>query len=253
MAKDKKAKTVDKWKKKKWFTLIAPEMFKSQVLGEIPLDDVTKVQDRTITSNLMTLTGDMKKKNISIKFAINDVKESKGYTRITSYNVASSSLKRMVRKGKDRLDESFIIKTKDGVFARIKIMVLTHSNTSRSVHTALKNELIYLTKTKALNTNFEEMFNVIMYAGLQKEIKKTIDKIYPIRTVEVRSLSESKSSKLYTEPKEKPKVETDSVDAPKKTLRKPTTKSKESKKVEETPEEVDETTEEETEVEEKSK
>ena len=40
MAKVKKqVKTVDKWKKKRWFTLVAPEIFAEKVLGETPSND----------------------------------------------------------------------------------------------------------------------------------------------------------------------------------------------------------------------
>ena len=57
--------TIVKWKKKKWYNLVAPKMFNSQQLGQTLASDDSQLKDRTTTLNLMTLTRDIKKQKNS--------------------------------------------------------------------------------------------------------------------------------------------------------------------------------------------
>lgn len=180
-----KTKTVDKWKKKNWYKVLAPSQFKSQVLQEIPVQDIKTVVGRKITMNMMNLTGDMRKKNTEVVFKITDVKEGQAHTEIESYKILPTSIKRMVRRGKDRLDESFILTTKDGKTARIKVMLLTVSNTSRSAHTAIKHILSNFLINKAKESAFLDFFSDVSMGKIQQELKRVVSKVYPVRMVDI--------------------------------------------------------------------
>ena len=51
MAAKKRKKTVDKWKKKKWFKIIAPKQFNEVVLGETPAEKETQVINRVVEAS----------------------------------------------------------------------------------------------------------------------------------------------------------------------------------------------------------
>lgn len=198
MAKEnKKVKTIDNWKKKKWFQIVAPKLFNNLVLGECPVDDAQKLNARVITSNMMTLTGDMKRKNTSVSFQVKEISNNKAMTELVGYQLAQSSLKRVVRKGKDRLDESFTVKTKDDLYLRIKIMMLSLNNTSRSVHSAMRDELQYQMKMWAKQHTCEEIFTEILENKLSRSLKKTVDKVFPLRSLDIRYLKIEPNGKMY--------------------------------------------------------
>ena len=48
----------DKWKLKKWYTIVAPPVFGNAILGTTPADDPDKLIGRVIESTLYDLTGD---------------------------------------------------------------------------------------------------------------------------------------------------------------------------------------------------
>lgn len=210
MAKDSKAQST-KVKKKKWITVKAPKMLNEAVIGDVPVFDEQKLVGKIMPANMMTLTGDVKKQSITMKFLITEVKEGAASTLPVSLEVSQSVIKRHVRRGKDRIDESLVLKTKDDVKVRIKIMAVTNTKTKSSVLKALRHKMVKETHAYLLTKNFEEMFSEILGVRIQKAVKEKLGKIYPTRIVEVRSFKKEsdkvKLSKLSTkeEKKKEPK------------------------------------------------
>ncbi|HKZ47877.1 MAG TPA: 30S ribosomal protein S3ae, partial [Thermoplasmata archaeon] len=57
-------KVKDKWKAKAWYSILAPEMFNRQVVGETPAEDPGKVTGRVAEITVQDLTGDFAKMHI---------------------------------------------------------------------------------------------------------------------------------------------------------------------------------------------
>ena len=94
--KQKKAassKTIDSWKKKKWYMLLAPEAFNHFELGETPANMPDEVEGRTVISNLMVLTGNSKRQNTNVIFRVTKVQGDKAYTEFINYQMAPASIK----------------------------------------------------------------------------------------------------------------------------------------------------------------
>ena len=67
-------KTTIKVKKKKWFEIVAPKLFDERVIGETTALEPDKLIGKPVLINLMALTNDPRKQNVSIKFNIESVK-----------------------------------------------------------------------------------------------------------------------------------------------------------------------------------
>jgi len=106
-------KAVGKIKKKTWFEIIAPKIFRNASLGETLVADKEQLIGKEITASLANITGDMKRQSTIIKFKITELKEDKAITDITGYSILLTHIKRMVRKGRERVDSSFVCTTKD--------------------------------------------------------------------------------------------------------------------------------------------
>lgn len=184
--KSKKSKTVDKWRKKKYFSVLAPKSFQERELGHAMAYESSSLEGRFIRFNLMMLTGNVRKQDVNITFKVDKVKGDTAYTMVESYSVAPSSIKRKIRRQRDRLDESFKCVTKDGKEVRIKPLVVTAIKTSQLVRTALRKKVIQFITDYAKGTEYDSIVLDVINEKLQKEISKAHSKIVPIRFVAIR-------------------------------------------------------------------
>lgn len=183
------AAELKKQKKKKWCPIIAPNIFNNKVIGESLLDDASMLMNRHVTVNMMQLSGDMKRQNVSIMFKVTDVKEGKGLTDAVKYEISSSSLRRLAKRDKDKLSDSFVVKTADEKLVRIKPLMITNNLTKGSVSAALIKDCRAVCKELVNKIKFEQLISDLVMNKFQKEVKEILHKTYPLRTFEVRMLS----------------------------------------------------------------
>ena len=183
------AKVIVKAKaKKKWFPIVSPKMFSERVIGESHLYDSESAVGRFVQVNLMNLTNDMKNQNINVKFQIVKSQEGRLMTRITGYNIIPASVKRVVRRRQNRIDDSFTVKTADGITLRIKPMVLTRGKASnpvvKEIRKKIKEELIKMIST----SNYDNVFSNIVFKKTQKAMRDKISKIHPVKSADIREI-----------------------------------------------------------------
>ena len=237
------AKVISKSKvKKKWFPIVSPKIFNEKVIGETHLYESGSAIGRFVQVNLMNLTNDMKNQSINVKFQIVGSQEGRLTTKITAYNIIPASVKRIVRRKQNRIDDSFTVKTADGVLLRIKPMILTRGKTSipvvKDIRKKVKEEL-----TKMISTsNYDNVFSNIVYKKTQKAIRDKISKIHPVRASEIRVI-QKEDKMIVGEPTENVEVvpvETESkVEVVEE--KESTEESKETEKVEEKTKKMQET------------
>jgi ribosomal protein S3AE len=192
--------------KKKWFQVLSPKIFNNIPIGETFQYDLRDALGSTVETNLMNLTRNIKNQNISVKFLINNVKNTQLYTEIISYTLNNSSLKRMVRRRRGRIDDSLILKTKDNIDVRIKPILITRSRTKGSIKQALRKKVKELITNFLRKNDYETVFKNVVFYSLQKELKEKLDKIYPLSNCEIRVLKREQIIKKSKE-KEKPEKE----------------------------------------------
>ncbi|HII71504.1 TPA: hypothetical protein HA265_01990, partial [Candidatus Woesearchaeota archaeon] len=109
----KKVKTVDKWRRKRFYSVFAPKIFQQRELGQSMAYEPNSLMDRSMTLNLMILSGNVKKQHINITFKVVKVQGDSAFTEVVKYDVVPAAIKRKVRRMKDRIDDSFKAVTKD--------------------------------------------------------------------------------------------------------------------------------------------
>ncbi len=181
------ARVVDKWKKKKWFQLVASEPFKGFELGESPANAPTELMGRTTKVNLMNLTRNIKDQNVNITFEVNDVKGTTGFSRIKKYELLATQVKRLTRRKRDKLDDSFVVITKDKHKVRIKPMVVMN-NTQGAQKRDVRKALVEMIKANSAKISYEVMVMEIINRKFQKGNSSKLHKIFPVRSIEVRRL-----------------------------------------------------------------
>ena len=102
--------------------------------------------------------------------------------------MASSAIRRIVRRGSDRLDESFVCETSDGKKVRIKPMAITKTITNSAVHRSLRKMLVGSLVKIVKKHTFDSLINEVITSKLQMEVKAELKKVYPLKAVELTSL-----------------------------------------------------------------
>ncbi|MBD3163694.1 hypothetical protein GF323_00670 [Candidatus Woesearchaeota archaeon] len=178
--------------KKRWFRLIAPKFFNEQQIGESLALGPDELKGRTLKANLSTLINNIRKQHIVISMLVDRVEGDKGYCSIMGMEISPASIKRQVRKRRTRLDQTLKAITKDGKPITLKLMLLTRNVIKGSVFTNLQKQSKDIVLRKIAKTDFAPFAEEVVTGRLQKEIKEKLNKIYPLRMVEVKSFSHNR-------------------------------------------------------------
>lgn len=198
--------TPKKIKKKNWHEMVAPALFNKQSLGEMYVSEPQKAVGRIVTANLMSLTNDPKRQHINIKLKLSSFQDNKFFTEVSSYQMSPSSLKRFVRRGRDRVDDSVLFKTADNKIIRVKTLFLTAANTKKSVRTQLRRESRGILFDYLSKRTYDAIISDLISYKIQSQLRNQLKKIYPLKTTEVRVL-EIARGKIKYEPKREPRRE----------------------------------------------
>ena len=189
MAKKKTTKSaIPSWKKKKWYELIAPSIYSEKSLGETPATSPEGIIGRVVDVNMMNLVGNARKQNFTLKFRVVKVQGNKGLTKPIKLSMISSSVRRLIRSGKERVDASFVCETKDGIKLRVKPLIVTRGKTYNSTKADLQNKAKSFISDFAKKNSSDSVFDVATRNTLQKDMKNELDKVYPVKLVEIRGV-----------------------------------------------------------------
>lgn len=199
------AEQISKTKKKRWFTIVSPKLLGERPVGESYIAEPNALIGRVIPCNLMVITGDIKHQSITIKLEIKSIKDNKAFTDQISYELSPTQIKRLMRRRKNRIDDSFSAKTKDSQIVRLKLFAVTNSRTKSSVLIALRKKLNEVIKDIVSKNSYDDIYDGVIRKGLQRDIAKSVSKIYPIKILEIKALK--RVSKEKKEEKEEVKKE----------------------------------------------
>lgn len=182
------AEAKSKIKKKMYVKILAPKLFNNVVIGETYVETPNVLVGRKIKANLMTLTGNPRSQSVQIRLDITGVQGGDSVTtEAFSYMILPSFMRRLVRKGKGRIDAAYTLATKDGKLVRVCPYILTVYKTSKSVHTDLRNRIHSLLIKHLAKNDYEVVMQDILAGKLQNAIKADLSKIHPIRQFDIRA------------------------------------------------------------------
>ena len=175
-------------KKKKWVQILAPKEFKNIEIGETYVENPENSVGKTIQTNLMSITRDPKKQSNNIKFRITEFKNNVLNTEVMNISMQTAQLKRTTRKDKIKIEDSFVVNTKDNKKVRIKPILLTKTLTSNSKLTAIRKSTREIVSKIAEQTSFHQFLNDIISGQLLKAIKNDNRKIYPLASCTIKKV-----------------------------------------------------------------
>jgi small subunit ribosomal protein S3Ae len=184
----------ERWRLKKWFTVITPTVFGSIPVTSTPSDEPWKLLGRVIEVTLYDLTGDITQVHVHLYLQIYKVDQDKleAYTIFKGHELARDYLRSLTRRKSSKITAIVNVTTKDGYVLRPTVMAWTtyRCNTSQR-HTIRKIMMDMLTKIASEKT-FDEFVTGMVLGDFVQEIFNQVKKVYPVRKVEF-----TKSKLLY--------------------------------------------------------
>lgn len=195
----------DKWRAKKWYTVLAPDIFNNKPLMETLADDPKKLVGRTLEVSLSEITDDLTKMHVKLKFRIVRTRASEALTVFEMQSLTSDYVRRMTRRRHSKIDAVFDLTTKDGYKVRLKPMAVTdrriQSSQKKKIRAMMKEYLKEFTETHTMS----ELVNAVLDGTIRKGIIEKSKPIYILKRVVVRKteiLARGKPEELPPEPEE---------------------------------------------------
>ena len=180
----RKTRVKDKWREKKWVTVIAPDSFNNVPIAYIPITDEENAKGRVIEVTLFDiLKGDTSQHQYKIYFQIDKVEGDKATSIFKRYEYATEFLRSLVRRGSSKITFVSEVKTKDGYIFRIKIIALTH----RQLNTSRKHALRLIAKEVMEKTipqmTIDQFVQATCYGKINSDIMAAAKKVIRMRHV----------------------------------------------------------------------
>ena len=184
----KKTKVVDRWKLKKWYTVLAPQLFDNKEICEIVAADEKLLINRIVKMSLMELlsTNSQTAMFTFLKFRINEVNGTKAQTKLIGHDVSPSYIRTFARRGKTLLHEAVDTKTKDDETIRIKVVAVASGRISQTTKKNLRAKIVEELKAAGPQFTYNELMQEILYGRLVSKIYNKLKQITSMKRLEVR-------------------------------------------------------------------
>ena len=180
----RKTKVKDKWREKKWITVLAPDSFNNVKVAYVPITDDKNAIGRVIDLTLFDiLKGDQSQHQYKIFFQIDKVQGDRATTIFKKFEYAKEFLRSMVRRGSSKINFIIDAKTKDGYIFRLKIIILTHRQLNTSRKRAIRLLARDIIEKTVPQMNIDEFVQATCYGKINSDIMAAAKKLIRIRHV----------------------------------------------------------------------
>ncbi len=174
-------RVVDKWKKKKWFTINASPLFDRKPIAETPAEKPKNLANRTIRTTLDTLTGNRMKRDWYIYLKVSDIQGQNVSTKLSKFEMNKGSLGRSIRRRNSKVTLIEKIPVANGE-ARFTIVAITDKKATRRQEAGIR-EIMQKELFTLAGKDFEEVSKELLLGNLLSELAKKTGKVFLVKKV----------------------------------------------------------------------
>jgi len=180
----KKTRVKDKWREKKWVTILAPDSFNNIPIAYVPITHEENAKGRVIEVTLYDiLKGDPSQHQYKIYFQVDKVSGDKAISIFKRYEYAKEFLRSLVRRGSSKITFVMDTKTKDGYIFRIKVIALTHRALNTSRQHALRLIAQDVIQKTVSQMSIDQFVQATCYGKINSDIMAAAKKLIRLRHV----------------------------------------------------------------------
>ena len=184
-----KKKTADKWKKKMWYTVLAPEEFERREIGETIAEKPEMVVGRLISISGRDLANQPKKQHIKIMFRVKTISGNKAHTEAEGHFIKDDFIRRLVRRRSSKVMIVKTFNTKDGKPIRMKVVVITDRKASGKQKASVHKKTEELSKKFVAEIDSKKIIDELVFGNLPNKLYPELKKIVPIKRIEFANSS----------------------------------------------------------------
>ncbi|MGB9675362.1 MAG: hypothetical protein ACPLYW_02055 [Candidatus Nanoarchaeia archaeon] len=174
--------------KKRWFTILMPELFEEKELSEVLARSAESLIGKFVETTGQMLTNLPKNANKKYILLITGNKGDKAITKVVKYYLTENFISRTVRKYKEREVFVFYPKTKDGFDLRVKLQFLNPKRLHRSERGALLKKLKEVLPTQVGEYDHNTIFDPNIIEKLSTDLKKVLSETKPISKILIHAI-----------------------------------------------------------------
>lgn len=183
----KAAKVKDKWREKVWLTVIAPKVFGSVEVAEIPVTDVNNTTNRTVEATLFDLLKqDPQHYNIKLYFKIDKIEGDRAYTIFKGHEYSREFMKSLIRRGSSMVNYIGDYITRDGYKVRVYVSAFTQTRINSSKKSSIRKAADVVLKEKASSLSYDQFVQEVVLGKLGADIFAEAKKVTAIRQLNIR-------------------------------------------------------------------
>ncbi len=180
----RKTRVKDKWREKRWITVLAPDSFNNVPVAYVPITDDENAVGRVIDVTLFDiLKGDQSQHQYKIYFQIDKVQGDRATTIFKKYEYAKEFLRSMIRRGSSKINLVIDAKTKDGYIFRLKVLILTHRQLNTSRQNALRLIAQDVIQKTVPEMTIDQFVQATCYGKINSDIMAAAKKLIRVRHV----------------------------------------------------------------------
>lgn len=176
-------------KKKRWFNILAPKVFNKAIVGETPDVDGKGLTGRVVTISLGSIINNPRKHNIIVKLKLLETKGNDVESELVGYAMNAGQVKRFVRRNRNRVDDSFVCQTKDGIKIRFKPLLLTRGLATKQTLTDLRKGTQEFLTNYSKEKDYGDVVAGVLNMEPQKLMKESLRKVHPLAVSEIRAFT----------------------------------------------------------------
>ncbi|AAT44109.1 30S ribosomal protein S3ae [Picrophilus oshimae] len=186
MADRRKIGTKDKWKEKTWYTIVAPSFLGEREIALSPAADPSLMIGRKVEVPVSDFTGNFRKSSTMVIFRVKECTGKRCTTEFIGHKVSDDTIRRMVRRRKERIDIIMPSKTKDGYRLVIKIVLVSDSKLTANKRGEVRSKIIGFINERCGSMTLPELAQYIIGDNVYNDIVDTLKDVYPIKKIEIR-------------------------------------------------------------------
>ncbi|MCG2881511.1 MAG: 30S ribosomal protein S3ae [Acidilobus sp.] len=179
----------DTWRLKKWYEVLAPDVFGRVSIASVPALDPEQLLKRTVEITLYDITGDITHVNTKLKFQIYKVDGNTALTYVKGVEMMRDYLRSLTRRKSSKIALIHKVTTKDGVVVRVTAVTWTQFRCRTSQKRAVRLIMREVLESRVPQMTFDEFVRAAVFSdqegSLAQEITARVRKLCSIRKVEI--------------------------------------------------------------------
>ena len=179
----------DTWRLKKWYDVLAPDVFGRISIASVPALDPEQLLKRTVEITLYDITGDLTHVNTKLKFQIYKVDGNTALTYVKGVEMMRDYLRSLTRRKSSKIALIHKVTTRDGVVVRVTAVTWTQFRCRTSQERTVRLIMREVLESRVPQMTFDEFVKAAVFSdqegGLAQEITARVRKLCSIRKVEI--------------------------------------------------------------------